>query len=180
MIIKRKGRYCYGSDLHLHQNHSKQCVAMTVEAYLMTGEDVDTYIRSLPLQCFLMAVKIPRNSTLKIGDTTVPNILRYVISNTGGELIKVMSVKGVPGQYKRANKLTDQYFDAVMDEIGLDIWDERIHTKNHSKYEDKRLIGINTGFKVSICNNLEDLRTIDINYDFYIAEVMKIVDKFKR
>jgi len=180
MSIKRKGRYCHGSDLQLHQNHSKQCVAMTVEAYLMKGEDVEPHIKSLPAQCFLMAVKIPRNSTLRIGNTVVPNILRYVISNDGQPLIKVMPVKGVPGQYKRANKLTDQYFNAVMDEIGLDIWDERIHTKNQSKYENERLIGINTGFNVSICNNLADLKTININYDFYISEVFKIVDKFKR
>lgn len=180
MGIKRKGRYCYGEDLQLHQNHSKQCVAMTVEAYLLKGEGIEDYIRTLPLQCFLLAVKIPRTSTLRIDDEVVPNIIRYVVSNNGGELFKVMPVKGIPGQYKRANKLTDEYFNTVMEDIGPDIWDSRVHTKNQSKYEEERVIGINKQFKISLCNNLKDLNNADINYDFYIAEVMKIVNKFYR
>lgn len=46
------------------------------------------------------------------------------------------------------------------------------------KTEDRR-IGVNIGFLATPCNRMENARWDNINYDFYIAEVDKLVRKFK-
>lgn len=176
--LKRKGKFAYGKDLQRHQNHSSQIIAKCIEAKLIKGTDVSEFIhnhRIIP--DFLIGAKVPRNSRLKRGDEYVENIIRYVISIDGEPLNKIMPSKGIEGQFKRANKLTDDYFNSVMQEIGLGIWDERIHTKNKSVYETDRIIGINTGFLVTIYNKLSDLNNVNINYDYYIGRVNKIVNK---
>ena len=174
--IKRKGKFAHSGDLQWHQNHSSQVIAKCIESTLINKTDISEFIhnhRILP--DFLISAKVPRNSRLKRGEEYVENIIRYVISTDGGPLNKIMPSKGKEGQFKRANKLTDDYFNMVMQEIGENVWDERIHTKNKSIYEADRIIGINTGFLVTICNNLSDLNNVSINYDYYIGRVNKIV-----
>ena len=93
-----------------------------------------------------------------------------------------MPAKGIPGEFKRANGLTDgyynsikndEYYNRIKEEFG-NVWDERIHTKNKSVYEERR-IGIQTGYNVCICNDLNQLPTIDIDYDFYITQAEKLI-----
>ena len=107
-----------------------------------------------------------------------------------------MPPNGPYGEYKRANKLTNSFFDSVMAEIGNGVWDERIHTKNKSMYAERRS-GINTGWKVQVCNDLPSI-IVDpdyiekggndggdiadyqvwrenINYEWYIQEAEKLV-----
>ena len=91
--------------------------------------------------------------------------------------------------------MTDSFFNQVMDEIGPGVWDERIHTKNKSMYEERRS-GINTGWNVQVMNNLpnvlmpgvieagghdggdiadyQDFRE-DINIEWYVQEAEKLV-----
>lgn len=42
---------------------------------------------------------------------------------------------GTIGDYKRKNGLTDQEYLSVLNTIPKGQWDERIHTKNKSRYE---------------------------------------------
>ena len=97
-----------------------------------------------------------------------------------------MPPAGPMGEYKRANSLTNSFYSSVLAEIGPGVWDERIHTKNKSKYE-IRNTGINTGWTVQLCNNLgatpmdisdkftKDRYFHDLNYEWYIKETKKLV-----
>lgn len=87
---------------------------------------------------------------------------------------KVAEPKGELGQYKRASKLTDEYFDKVMQEIGPDVWDERIHTKNKSKYS-IRTTSIQSGRLVKECNVASKFDWTDIDWDYYIKEIQKLI-----
>lgn len=173
--LKRKGAYDY--DVGWHQNHSNLVVPKAAEAALVRGEDIREFITNHDdMFDFFLRTKVPRNSSLEWGGKTVQNIVRYYISTEGDTLQKVMPPAGPPGEYKRANKLTDQYYNSVMNEIGLGVWDERIHTKNKSKYE-TRISGINTGWTVQLCNRVDQgmVKPNDLNIEWYVKEAEKLV-----
>jgi hypothetical protein len=189
--LKRIGAYAHQTaeenpgtrELPYHKDWSARVVAMAAEAALVRGEDIREFITNHgDVFDFFLRTKVPRSSTLEWGGEQVSNIVRYYISRTGKPLEKVMPAAGPLGEYKRANKLTDAFFNSVMEEIGQGVWDERIHTKNKSVYEERRS-GINTGWNVFICNNLDDLLVPpdggswehDINIDWYVQEAEKLV-----
>ena len=136
--LKRKGVYEY--KLGWHQNHSALVVPKAAEAALVHGTDIREFIRGVAheIHDFFLRTKVPRSSSLEWGGEVISNIARYYISTEGKPLEKVMPPAGPVGEYKRANKLTDAYFNSVMAEIGQGVWDERIHTKNKSMYEIRR------------------------------------------
>ena len=185
--LKRKGAYCHmtpihdpeNNDLDWHQNHSALVVPKAAEAALVQGVDIREFIENHEdVMDFMLRTKVPRSSSLEWGGDVVQNIVRYYISTDGKILEKVMPAAGPVGEYKRANKLTDQYFDSVMQEIGDGVWDERIHTKNKSVYEERRS-GITTGWTVQLCNGLDSYEFIlfseIVNYEWYIKEAEKLV-----
>lgn len=172
--VKRKGAYEY--DLGWHQNHSALVVAKAAEAALVRGEDVRHFIENHDdIMDFMLRTKVPRNSTLEWGGEQVSNIVRYYISDNGKPLEKVMPPAGPAGQYKKANGVPQWMYDehhATSQE-----WNDRIHTKNKSVYEERRT-GINTGWTVTICNNLpahEWMGYVDLNHEWYIKEAEKLV-----
>lgn len=172
MRVKRKGKYNF--DVAWHQNHSALIVPKAAEAALVRGVDITEFITNHgDMFDFFLRTKVPRSSQLFHGDEKVANIVRYYISRGGKPLEKMSPPTGPLGQYKRANKLTDGYYREVMEEIGLNVWDERIHTKNKSKYDDRR-IGVNSGWLVTLCNQVPESLT-DINLDWYIQETEKLV-----
>jgi hypothetical protein len=171
--VKRKGAYEY--DLGWHQNHSSKVIAKAAEAALIKGEDISQFIESHPDEFdFFIRAKVPRNFKLEHGRRRIPNIARYYVSTDGDILEKVMPPKGKEGEYKRANGLTQDYYESVLEEIGPGVWDERIHTKNRSVYEERRTT-INNGWTVKVCNNLNNHEVKDINYHWYIQEAEKLV-----
>ena len=187
--LKRIGAYAHVTaeenpgtrELPYHKDWSARIVALAAEASLVRGLDISDYIRNHnDVFDFFLRTKVPRNSTLEWGGEQVSNIVRYYISTDGKSLEKVMPPNGKPGEYKRANKLTDQYFNSVINEIGYGVWDERIHTKNKSTYGERRS-GINTGYNVQLCNDLNHHRPTehyhydDINYEWYITQAEKLV-----
>lgn len=189
--LKRIGAYAYETarenpgtrEVPWHKDHSALVVPKAAEAALVHGADIREFITNhADVFDFFLRTKVPRNSTLEWGGERVSNIVRYYISNNGKPLEKVMPPNGPAGEYKRANKLTDSYFNSVMAEIGPGVWDERIHTKNKSVYEERRS-GINTGWGVMLCNNLDGLLEMpdggnpmmDLNYEWYIKEAEKLV-----
>lgn len=203
--LKRIGAYAHQTaeenpgtrELPYHKDWSARVVAKAAEAALVRGEDIREFITNHgDVFDFFLRTKVPRSSTLEWGGEQVSNIVRYYISRTGKPLEKVMPAAGPLGEYKRANKLTDAFFNSVMEEIGQGVWDERIHTKNKSVYEERRS-GINTGWNVEVCNNLPELIADpdyidrhgcdggdiadyqgwreDINIDWYVQEAEKLV-----
>lgn len=184
--LKRIGAYAYVTaeedpgtrELPYHKDWSARVVKKAAEAALVRGEDIREFILNHDnVFDFFLRTKVPRSSTLEWGGEKVSNIVRYYVSKTGRPLEKVMPAAGPIGEYKRANKLTDSFFNMVMDEIGQGVWDERIHTKNKSVYEERRS-GINIGWVVNICNRL-DFDNVDyfedINYEWYVKEAEKLV-----
>lgn len=203
--IKRIGAYAHETaaenpgtrEVPWHKDHSALIVPKAAEAALVRGEDIREFITNHgDIFDFFLRAKVPRNSHLEWGGEKVQNIVRYYISKNGKPLQKVMPAAGPLGEYKRANKLTDAYFNSIMREIGPGKWDERVHTKNKSKYEE-RVTGINTDWTVQVCNDLppviadpdyidkngqdgadiyeyEQFRN-DINDDWYIKETEKLV-----
>lgn len=181
--VKRIGAYAYETalenpgtrELPWHKDWSFRIVAKAAEACLVHGADIREFIEGHPdIYDFMGRTKVPRGSTLEWGRQPVENIVRYYISLTGKKLEKVMPPAGDDGQYKRASKVPDSLFNEVMREIGPGVWDERIHTKNKSKYEERR-IGIRTGWNVRLCNNMSMVRDSvdffdDVNYEYYIKE----------
>ncbi len=154
--LKRKG--CYEYDLQWHQNHSALIVPKAAEAVMVHGKDLRTFIREhKDTWDFLLRTKVPRSSHLELDDgTRLQNITRYYITLAGNELIKVMPP---------LNKPDKTVFDT--DENGNVI--TRV-----IKHDKPRRISINKGWQVTECNTF-DGNVVNLNEDFYINEVEKIL-----
>jgi hypothetical protein len=189
--LKRIGAYAHVTaeedpgtrELPYHKDWSARVVALAAEAALVRGTDIrDFIINHNDIFDFFLRTKVPRKSSLEWGGEQVSNIVRYYMSADGKPLEKVMPPNGPPGQYKRANKLTDSYFAEVLAEVGLGVWDERIHTKNKKMYESERREAIHAGWNVEVCNDISqaewaqsNYHPCDLNYEWYIKETEKLV-----
>ena len=188
--VKRKGAYEYKREWH--QNHSAMIVPRAAEAALVRGEDIQSFIRShTDIMDFMLCTKVGKaDQLLYNNEIELQRITRYYVSVNGGSLTKISPpTKGYQvGQWKRATKLTDQYYESVRAELasnfhtptpdGLDStglpWDGRINTKNKSKYETRRT-GLNVGRLVTPCNDITQANGNTIDYDYYIKEAEKLV-----
>lgn len=178
--VKRKGAYEY-DGLDWNKNHSALVIKKAAEAYLVRGEDVESFIRNHDDHMdFMLRTKVPRSSRLVMVDDfqvdqPLQNICRYYVSEDGGELVKIMPPVS---ETKPANKYVDdegnEYFATTKAE----------NTKYAKKYtfveevevpQPERRIGIETGWKCKPCNDINDYSG-NINYDYYIQEAMKLVD----
>ncbi len=187
--LKQKGAYEY-EGLTWNKNHSSPIVAKAAEAALVRGEDIRTFITNHDdIMDFMRVVKVGRADNLMLGDYEIQRISRYYISESPNalSLTKVSPpTKGYKvGQWKRATKLTDEFYNGIMksiksttwlgelDTLGLP-WDKRINTKNKSKYITRRT-NVDSGWLVTVCNDITDARRDNINYEFYIQEAEKLV-----
>jgi len=179
--LKRKGAYEY--DIDWHQNHSALVVPKAAEAALVHGKNIRDFITThQDIFDFFLRAKVPRSSHLEYCGEKVGNIARYYISANGDPLFKVMPTKGIAGEYKRANSIPDHIYNAIKAEVGS-AWDARIHTKNKKVYEAESRSCINTGWCVTLCNNLNDKRLDEVkcwvhsglNLEWYIKETEKLV-----
>lgn len=189
--IKRIGAYAYETaddnpgtrELPWHKDWSFRIVPIAAEAVLVKGANLREFITEhSDVYNFFGRTKVPRNSQLIHGSVKVPNIVRYYVSTDGAPLEKIMPANGPEGAYKRANNLTDMFYGEVLAEIGPEVWDERVHTKNRSVYAERR-IGINTGYNVTIASDLtaevwveEHACFNNIDYEFYIKETEKLIN----
>ncbi|MDK3075156.1 hypothetical protein QO034_18875 [Sedimentitalea sp. JM2-8] len=97
--VKRIGAYAhetphdnpYTRERQWHQDHSALVVRKAAEAALVHGVDVAEFIKSHtnPFD-FLISIKVPRTSTLTLGDEPIQNTTRYYISTVGCSLTKTM------------------------------------------------------------------------------------------
>ena len=200
--LKRIGAYAYTKvtdqpatrELTWSKNWSSPVVAKAAEAALVRGENIGWFIEKYAdINDFMLVVKVPRSNRLEWGGEQVQNTSRYYISKDGKPLEKVMPPAGPEGAYKRAPRVPDSLYRQVLEEVG-GAHDERIHTKNKSTYEERRT-GINTGWKVTVCNRLPEhvLHPEDeadymdqqsyfsgLNRDWYVAEAEKLVKSLTR
>jgi hypothetical protein len=172
--VKRKGAYEY--ELAWHQNHSALIVPKAAEAVLVHGKNIRQFVESHDdVMDFMLRTKIPRSDILEWGGEKVQSTSRYYVSTDGDYLEKISPPKGNPGWYKKAHAVSQEDYERVMADTG-GAWDERVNTKNKSIYEERRT-QFHTGWTVKLCNNMKNVSEIsDINYEYYIREVEKLVE----
>ena len=185
--LKRKGAYWYplkDSDYDgvWNKDFSNFASKKAAEKAMLNQWPVETVLRLVtdPFD-FMLRYKTPGGSQLYIGDVKQLKTVRYYVSLTGQPMKKVSPPKGESGQYKLANtpkgkKKNDWAVECkqIMQEIGKDIWDARIHTKNKSKYE-TRITSVQSGWLVKQCNVATDFDWSDVNWQYYIEEAKKII-----
>jgi hypothetical protein len=185
--LKMKGAYWYPvkfpDDISSaqppawHKDFSAQVSIMAAVDHMVNGTDIErfVYAHQNPFD-FMCRAKVDRASKLYIGDEEVQRITRYYVAHNGGHMRKVSPpVKGAQvGDYKRKNGISDSDYHAVLQEIGPGVHDERIHTKNKSKYEIREM-SIESGYKVADCNVASRFDFQNVNYDYYIDKAKKLV-----
>lgn len=159
-----------------HKDLSMLIVPRAAVAAMVHGIDPEIFIRAHtdPFD-FMLRAKVGRSDTLLIGDEEQQRVTRYYVARAGAPMLKVSPpvAGGVIGQWKRANGITKAEYDRVMQETG-GAWDERVCTKNRSKYEERRT-AIQAGWNVTECNKASDFRFDNLNYDFYVSEARKLI-----
>lgn len=182
--IKRKGAYWYpiteddyhgSSGTNWNKDFSNLTAQIAVEACLVNDWAPADVLRLLtnPFD-FMLRYKTPAGAKLFIGDKEMLKTVRYYVSTAGTAMKKVASPKGEIGTYKRKNKIDDEMWQKVMQEIPKGAWDERIHTKNKSKYT-VVVTGVEAGRLVRECNKASDFNWQDVDFSYYEEEIRKLM-----
>ena len=178
--LKRKGAYWYPLNEKEYEgwwnkDYSNLASKRAAEKLMTHSWSVETAIRLVtdPFD-FMLRYKATGSSKLYIGETKQLKTVRYYVAHNGEAMKKISAPKGEIGQYKRASKLKDDFFNKILEEIGRDVWDERIHTKNKSKYA-MTTTSVQAGWKVKQCNKASDFNWNDVDWTYYIEEAKKIV-----
>lgn len=178
--VKLKGRYWYPKSIkdyegQWHKDFGNMVRQKVAEQCLVNGDDVNNLIRiATDPYDFLLSYKAKGGAKVFIGDKEQQRTTRYYVSVSGEPMKKVAPPKGVVGHYKRKSKLTDAYYEKILAEVGEGVWDERIHTKNKSKYTIVET-SIQSGRLVKECNNIDKFNWNDVDWDFYITETEKLL-----
>lgn len=178
-------------------------IPKAAEAALVRGEDIRTFIENHKDDYdFMCRAKAPRSNRLVMrwpeydnAEIDLANIVRYYVSNSGGSLVKIAPPTGELGTWKRAAKVSDATYAAVLAELAQDVdnmdsiggtylvgdmdaagvpWDARIHTKNRSKHGIREM-GVCVGWRVTDCSNVKNFDRSTVSYDYYVQEAEKLV-----
>jgi len=178
--LKAKGAYWYPKNEKEYEgwwnkDFSMMCVQKGVEACLLHGWQPEDTLKSMsnPFD-FMKRYKATGTSQLFIADTKQQKTCRYYVTKDGEPMKKAAEPKGKIGAFKRKNKLTDTFFAKTLSEIPEGAWDERIHTKNKSTYQTVTT-GIEAGKLVKECNVAEKFNWKSVDYDYYAAEIKKLL-----
>lgn len=178
--VKRKGAYWFPETLKEYEgwwnkDFSMLVVQKTVDLVHRYGWKPEDVIQTMtnPFD-FMLRYKTPGGSSVYIGDEKTQKTVRYYVSTQGQPMVKRSPPKGKTGEYKRRNSLTDDYYAKILKEIGEGVWDKRIHTKNKSVHKE-RVTKIQSGRLVKECNVADRFTWNDVDYDFYINEVKKLI-----
>lgn len=182
--IKRKGAYWYpiteddyhgSSGTNWNKDFSNLSAQKAVEACLLNGWHPRDVVRLItdPFD-FMLRYKTNAGAKLYIGDKEQLKTVRYYVSTQGQPMKKIAAPKGELGTYKRRNKITDELWQQVMQEIPPGSWDERIHTKNKSKYA-QVVTSVESGRLVKECNHIRDFNWTDVDYSYYEGEILKLM-----
>jgi len=178
--LKRKGAYFYpieekDYDGWWHKDFSNIASIKAAEKAMTHNWPVEVAIKLVtdPFD-FMLRYKATGDSKIYIGDKKQLKTVRYYVSSCGQPMKKFSSPKGEMGEYKRKNGIKDSLYDSVMKEIGKGVWDDRIHTKNKSKYEVVEQ-SIESGRLVEECNIATKFNWNNVDWDYYITEAKKII-----
>lgn len=189
---KRIGAYGYETakenpatrEIQWHRDHSMLVVKKAAEAALIHGTDpYDFILNHKDGFDFLLKIKVKRDSKLVLtneagADIPIQSVTRYYIAKSGYTMSRLSPPpKGYKdGQYKRRNGISDFEYSNVMGQIGPDVWDERIHTKNKSVYGTRRDTFHSTGnYKVQECNDIRNFNPANLDLSFYVDETHKLI-----
>ncbi len=184
--LKLKGRYWTPDPLdHMgsianaqppafHKDLSNPLSVRAAVAHLVHGINIEQFIRMCtnPYD-FMLGVKTSRGHEIYWGEQKLGKNTRYYVSTDGRPMVKHVPAIGAVGTYKKANGISDAEYNRVMKETGGQ-WDERVCTKNKSKYE-LRENQVQAGYNLTVCNNVKDFRFENINYSWYIQEAAKLI-----
>ena len=181
--LKLKGCYWYPSDFQealdsqsAHKDYNPVVVQKAAVAAMVHGIDPEIFIRchTDPFD-FMCRIKVNRGSNLTLGDNPVQSTTRYYVSTDGKGLVKHSPPPAgfEVGMFKKAMKITNiEYFRVMRETNGT--WDERVCSKNKSTYQN-RATNIQAGWLVTECNNADDFKFDNINYDWYVSETKKLI-----
>lgn len=182
--VKLKGAYKYyesadevsnDSPPAWHKDLGAPIVQMAAVKAMLDGVEPEAFIGAHPDPYdFLLRAKVDRRSTLYIGDDVAGNIIRYFIALNGKPLRKVSPPTGAPGTYKKKTGISDQYFAEILATLPPMTWDERIHTKNRSTYEERE-IGFVAGWNAALANHIRDFDWTNLNRQWYVDEAKKLI-----
>lgn len=176
--IKRKGVYASDrnnkKELPWHKNHGALVVPKAAEAWLVHGADIEDFIcNHNNMFDFYLRERANGKSYVQWGGKKIGKTVRYYVAEGGKELEQVRPTNGTPGDYKRKNSITDEYYNEIKALVNGQ-WDERINTKNKSVYEEFKTSAVCSGYKVQICNDLDKEYTTPIDFSWYINETKKL------
>ena len=146
MKVKRKGAYEY--EMEWHQNHSALVVPKVAERVLLEGAPIRETVENWPdIMDFMLRVKVPRSSSLVI-EYREPDGTdeQHPLQNTTRYLI---------------TKSGGHLFKQMPPLKGKELW---------------RQIGVEAGWKVTPCNDIREARVVQIDFDYYVQEVEKLVN----
>lgn len=157
-----------------HKDLSAVVSTRAAVAAMVHGVDPEQYIRlcTNPYD-FMCRAKVKRSDRLIWGNQPVQRTSRYCVTASGKPLVKQSPPAGTPGAYKRRNGVSEREYHVIMQQTGGE-WDERVCTKNRSRYENRET-NLQSGYNVSICNNIQDFDFSILNYDWYINEARKLI-----
>lgn len=177
--IKAKGAYWYPKTIKdydgaWNKDFSNMICQKAIEQHLLKGWPIEDIVRSAcdPFD-FMMRYKTPAGADVYIGDQKMQKTVRYYVSKSGQPMKKIATPKGEIGTWKRRNGLTDAVYKKILAEIPKGAWDERIHTKNKSKYE-QVTTSIESGRLIKEVNIASKFNWDDVDYGYYIEEVKKL------
>lgn len=186
---KRKGAYWFAESWKdyddgpgkWHTDVSYLAVPKAAEMVMLHGVSVEfaLMMNNDPFD-FMIRQKVTGKQKCYIGSKETQKTVRFYVSKNGEPMKTVLPAIGPIGQYKRKNKITNEYFDTVMKEIGPNVWDARIHVgkankpDTQTKYED-RVQSIVAGYKTKDCCDSANFNWQDLDYDYYAEEVRKLL-----
>lgn len=147
-------------------------------AAMIHGVDPEQFVRltTNPYD-FMLRIKVGRADQLMFRTAgTVCELqrnTRYFVSTNGGEMTKHSPPSKDAGRWKKKNGVSDFEYERVMAETGNQ-WDERVCTKNKSKYEERRT-AVQAGFKTTPCNKVGEFSFESVDYAYYINEARKLI-----
>ena len=160
--IKRIGAYAYETaaenpgtrELEWHKNHSCRVVAKAAEAALVHGQDITEFIESHPdIMDFMLRTKVPRGS--------------YLVG---------VDYKGKDHRFQNVSR----YYISVMGHDLIKVMPPTPSQLNKNPDAPDRRIGINTGWKVTIANDMDTVDPNQIEFAYYISEAEKLVKPLRR
>ena len=201
--IKYKGAYAF-DGLGWHQNHSALVVKKAACAALIEGKNVREFIMNHDdMFDFFLCTKVGRNDNLilqapvmwggnlvlpKVNVETLQNITRYYISNKGSKLTKVM--KPLKRKTTKLDMVKVGWVSKKITGVNKNLKINNIHEYNSAvrlgyrikdggtfTHTNVREIGIDKDWLVTPINTITDDMVYDINYEYYISEAEKLVNK---